>query len=66
MLLSHHQQHHDGFHRLSACHDFTWSRNLWANIAVKVTWVTTALLAVYLALASWGVYVDGLRGVDIP
>jgi hypothetical protein len=66
LLSHHHHQNADGFQRLSSCQDFAWSRSLWAKIAVEVTYVTTALLVVYVALASWGAYVDGLRDVDIP
>ena len=52
--------------RLNECHSFKWSRTLWREASVFITKVTSILLVMYLAIACYGCYIDGLRGVDIP
>mmetsp|Transcript_168 Transcript_168/g.373 ORF Transcript_168/g.373 Transcript_168/m.373 type:complete len:840 (+) Transcript_168:136-2655(+) len=47
------------------CHDFKWSRALWANAAARILHVTVGLFIVYIGLAILVSYADGLRGVDI-
>jgi len=54
------------FYFRSQCHSFSWSRELWYKASKEIFAVTSFLLVIYLALASWGMYYDGLRGIDIP
>lgn len=52
--------------RVNQCHTFAWSRTLWAKAAKDMAINTSVLLVLYLALVSWCMYLDGLRGIDIP
>jgi hypothetical protein len=55
-----------GMTRVNQCHTFAWSRTLWAKAAKDMAINTSVLLVLYLALVSWCMYLDGLRGIDIP
>jgi len=51
--------------RINKCHDFAWSRQLWADAAARIAMISAAFLAVNLALGYYFLsYKDGLRGVD--
>ena len=57
---------HGKLTRLSECHTFEWSHKLWGSAALKVFRAAILASALYLAVAVWGCWAEGLRGVDIP
>jgi hypothetical protein len=53
------------FLRINKCHDFAWSRQLWADAARKIAIISTVLLVCYAALGFYFLaYQGGLRGID--
>jgi hypothetical protein len=51
--------------RLNKCHDFAWSRSLWAEAAETIAKVSMALVGIYLALGYYFLaYLDGRSAVD--
>ena len=50
--------------RINTCHDFAWSRKLWADAARQTAYIAIAATLVYLGLGFYLLaYSDGLRGV---
>ena len=46
------------------CHDFAWSRTLWADSAKRMAWNTLYATIVYLALGFYFMsYLNGDRGI---
>jgi hypothetical protein len=51
--------------RLNKCHDFAWSRSLWAEAVETIAKVSMALVGIYLALGYYYLaYLDGRSAVD--
>ena len=51
--------------RISNCHDFAWSRQLWRDASFRIIGTAIQALLLYVAAAALLAHSDGLRGLDI-
>lgn len=51
--------------RISNCHNFAWSQQLWRDSSLSIIGTAVAMLMLYITVAALLAFSDGLQGLDI-